>query len=231
MKMTTDIPSAITTPDTVESRLGTLKFFDGLPDRETTQKVYDNLDFSRAVAAFLNTMPAVGLNATRKGFLTFGPANLTVVIFESLLDSKSLVLTANSETVYTLVWLDSKNGPLVIEVPPNVHACLAHYSRRHVWNRSITQRCTMSRGTRASLWARKHRSSNARSGQFESDFNCSRTPASSHSSISRSTESSLHATSCGCESATFAKAGALPRAPSSCSERHRGLSSSRSLAH
>jgi hypothetical protein len=29
MKMTTDVPPQITTPDTVETRLGTLKFFDG----------------------------------------------------------------------------------------------------------------------------------------------------------------------------------------------------------
>jgi hypothetical protein len=38
--------------------------------------------------------------------------------------------------------------------------------RRHVWSRSITRRCTMSRGTRANSWARKHRSSRRlRSGQ------------------------------------------------------------------
>ena len=55
MKMTTDIPAAITTPDKVETRLGTLKFFDGLPDKETTQKLYDNLDFQRGLAVVLNT--------------------------------------------------------------------------------------------------------------------------------------------------------------------------------
>lgn len=44
MKMTTDIPAAITTSDKVETRLGTLKFFDGFPDNATVQKVYDNLD-------------------------------------------------------------------------------------------------------------------------------------------------------------------------------------------
>ena len=31
MKMTTDIPPEITTPDSVETRLGTLIFFDGFP--------------------------------------------------------------------------------------------------------------------------------------------------------------------------------------------------------
>ncbi len=50
MKMTTPIPSSIETPDKVETRLGTLKFFDGFPDEETVQKVYDNLDFERGGA-------------------------------------------------------------------------------------------------------------------------------------------------------------------------------------
>jgi len=35
MKMTTDIPPVITMPDSVQTRLGTLKFFDGQPDKET----------------------------------------------------------------------------------------------------------------------------------------------------------------------------------------------------
>jgi hypothetical protein len=57
MKMTTDIPAEITTPDGIERRLGTLKLFDGFPDEATTQTVYDNLDFQRGVQAFLNAMP------------------------------------------------------------------------------------------------------------------------------------------------------------------------------
>jgi hypothetical protein len=43
-KITTHIPPDITTPDSVATRLGTLKFFDGLPDKDTVEKVYDNLD-------------------------------------------------------------------------------------------------------------------------------------------------------------------------------------------
>ena len=39
---------------------------------------------------------------------------------ETLIDSKSLFLTANSESVYNLMWLDLKDGPLVIETPPNI---------------------------------------------------------------------------------------------------------------
>src|SRR5476651_760332 len=68
MKMTTDVPPAITTPNSVETRLGTLKFFDGFPDDATTQLVYDNLDFQRGVQTFLIGMPGVSLVAMRAGF-------------------------------------------------------------------------------------------------------------------------------------------------------------------
>ena len=38
-KYKADIPNSITTPDSVETRIGTLKFHDGLPDAETAKKV------------------------------------------------------------------------------------------------------------------------------------------------------------------------------------------------
>jgi hypothetical protein len=41
----------------VQTRVGTLRFFDGLPDPETVHKVYDNLDFSRGLEVFLSGVP------------------------------------------------------------------------------------------------------------------------------------------------------------------------------
>jgi hypothetical protein len=121
MKMTTDIPPAITTPDTVETRLGTLKFFDGFPDDATVQKAYDNLDFQRGVQAFLAAMPGASAYGLREGLRSQGANdNQTVLITEELMDSKPLFLTANTETVYNMMWLDLKDGPVVIESPPNV---------------------------------------------------------------------------------------------------------------
>jgi hypothetical protein len=84
------------------------------------QKVYDNLDFQRGVQAFLNTIPAASLSAMREGLRSIGVNNSSVVLFESLMDSKSLFLTANTESVYLSGWLDLKDGPMVIESPPNV---------------------------------------------------------------------------------------------------------------
>jgi hypothetical protein len=62
-KMATEIPPEITTPDRVETRLGTLNFFDGVPDKTTCEKLYDNLDFMRGVEVFLNTMAAASTHA------------------------------------------------------------------------------------------------------------------------------------------------------------------------
>jgi hypothetical protein len=59
------IPPEILTPSTVETRIGTLKYFDGLPTKETSQKVYDNLDFLRGVEVFLNFVPAASIEGIR----------------------------------------------------------------------------------------------------------------------------------------------------------------------
>ena len=42
---------SISTPDRVETRLGTLAFEDGAPSEETAALLYDNLDFQNGVQA------------------------------------------------------------------------------------------------------------------------------------------------------------------------------------
>jgi hypothetical protein len=133
MKMTTDIPESIMTPDTVETRIGTLSFFDGYPDDATTQKVYDNLDFMRGVEAFLNCVPGASAEGFRTGWATQGADNnQTVIIMEDLMDSKSLYLTPNTESIYNMAWFDTSEGPLVIETPPNVLGIIDDHWFRYV---------------------------------------------------------------------------------------------------
>ena len=103
MKMTTEIPPGIMTPDRIETRFGTLNFFDGVPDKETAQKVYDHLDFQHAFQAFLNGIQIASMDALRKGILGFWTANTTAVLFEDLMDSKALFLTAHDECLYVFV--------------------------------------------------------------------------------------------------------------------------------
>ena len=119
-KYATEMPAGITAPAEVQTRLGTLKTVDGFPDAATIEKVYDNLDFQRGVQAVLTALPAASLSAMRKGLRGFGPDNQTVVMFEELMDSRTLFLTANTTTIYNIMWLNVKDGPLVVEVPPKV---------------------------------------------------------------------------------------------------------------
>ena len=97
------IPESILTPDGVDTRLGALEFFDGLPDAETVEKVYDNLYFQRGVRAFLDTIQIASLYAMREGFREMGLENGTVGITEDLMDSKTLFLTANTESIYLTI--------------------------------------------------------------------------------------------------------------------------------
>lgn len=120
MRFSTPMPPGIASPDTVETRFGTLRFFDGFPDKESAEKVFDNLDFQRAVQAYLLAIPAVSQVYDRNACLELGPANLTIPIWEQLVDSRTIGLTFNDNTVYSWGWVNLKNGPLVLEVPPKV---------------------------------------------------------------------------------------------------------------
>ena len=120
MKMTTPVPPGIATPDKLETSIGTLTSFDGVPDAETTQKVYDNLDLQRATQAFLSTIQIASMYAMEEGMREFGPPNTTALLFEDLMDSKALWLTPNTVSVYMASWLELGDEPMVIETPPNV---------------------------------------------------------------------------------------------------------------
>jgi len=119
MKMTTRILEGIASPDKVQTRLGTLNFFDGFPDKATVEKIYDNLDFQRAVQAYLLALAPVNMAGLREGLLGVGPANVTIPTFEANLNARSIFLTPNATTPYTWIWIDLHDGPLVVEVPPH----------------------------------------------------------------------------------------------------------------
>jgi hypothetical protein len=115
---TTGIPPELTTPDTVETRIGTLGYQDGVPTVETAERVRDTLDFTRALNAFNNSFRGASAHAIRQGFHGIGAEDNTVLVFSDLMDAKSLFLTANADTVYYLAAVDLSKGPMVIEQPP-----------------------------------------------------------------------------------------------------------------
>jgi hypothetical protein len=115
--VTADTLASVSTPDRVESRLGTLEFDDGAPTDATAVLVYDNLDFQNGVQAFLGPIPGVSLVALRRGFQSVGVEDNSFTLFSELMDSASLFLTGNCDTVYFWGFVDLSDGPMVIDVP------------------------------------------------------------------------------------------------------------------
>ncbi len=136
--MTTPVPPGIESPDRVETRVGTLRFFDGFPDDATVERLFDNLDFQRAVQAYLLALPAVSQAMMRKALLTWGPANETVPIWENLVHPRTIGLTFNTSTSYSWMWIDLHGGPVVAEVPPGVLGFIDDFWSRWVGDVGLT---------------------------------------------------------------------------------------------
>jgi hypothetical protein len=113
----TPVPEAITTPSSVKAEIGALEFTDGYPTGETAEKLRDHLDYLHGVETFMNTISGVSVFAIRKGFQDVGIADGDVLICSGLMNSRSLFLTANADTVYFWSFHDLSQGPLVVETP------------------------------------------------------------------------------------------------------------------
>ena len=126
-------------PDNLETSLGTLEFFDGVPSDATIDTLYDNLDRMRGVEVYLNNQGAGSLNAMRIGNAGIGAnASNIVPISEELLKPASLYLTGNTSTLYAVNYLDLKtDGPLVVELPPGMLGFLDDAWFRYVSNLGV----------------------------------------------------------------------------------------------
>jgi hypothetical protein len=118
MTVSSETLRSISTPDQLETRLGTLEFVNGVPRSETVETVYDHLDYVHALNVFLNGYAGASTVALRKGLAEAGADDNQVLIFSELMDSASLFLTANADTAYFLSMVDLRPGPMVVETPP-----------------------------------------------------------------------------------------------------------------
>ena len=122
MTISSDMLRSISAADRLETRLGTLEFVDGVPNPETSELVQDNLAFVHALNAYLNGFPGASTQALLKGFHEAGVENNAILIFSELMDSNSLFLTANADTVYFVGIVDLTSGPMVVDTPPQALA-------------------------------------------------------------------------------------------------------------
>lgn len=110
--------------ETLVTPIGDFTFeLGGYPTAETTQKLFDALDFQRACQAYLEFMPAMAmyslLEGQEQGWGCKACSDLAVAA--NLLSSVPLVLTGNTESVYFACNIDLKrDGPTVVVIPPQV---------------------------------------------------------------------------------------------------------------
>ena len=116
----TAVPPAITTPSSIDTPMGALEFNDGYPTPETAEKLRDHLDYVHGLEAFTNSIQGVSTYALREGFLQAGVTDGDVLICSELMDSRSLFLTANADTVYFCAFFDLSGGPWCWR-PPRTH--------------------------------------------------------------------------------------------------------------
>lgn len=101
----------------VMTRIGELAFDLGVPTPDTVAKLYDTMDFQRAVLCYLWAAPIVGMQSVRVALGDNARAgNGDPVLVEGYRDV-STMLGSNVTTPYVLAWLDLSEGPMVLDYP------------------------------------------------------------------------------------------------------------------
>ncbi len=118
---------------TSKTRIGELSFQNGIPSKESMTKLYDEMDFQRAVQAYIWATPAVHFNEwafQMKRQLDLGYGD--VAIWDNFCDPQTIGLTPNDTTIYATTHIDTGVGPVVIESPPGALGMIDD-----IWERPI----------------------------------------------------------------------------------------------
>ena len=123
------------TTGSIDTPIGKLDIKNGYPTEATITKLFDEMDFQRAVQAYLWALPMIGsAQWQNEQHDKFGAGDLDYVDYLDFKDKLGL-LTANATTPYSISFVNlAKTGPLVVEVPaaPIAGGIL------DVWQRPVT---------------------------------------------------------------------------------------------
>lgn len=108
---------------TVETRIGTLDFRLAVPTEETVVKLYDEMDFQRAVQSYLWALPIVGMEELKQNHeRSTGARSGDLAIYEGYRNVR-MFLTPNVVTSYIVGVLDlAEHGPMVLDYPAGATA-------------------------------------------------------------------------------------------------------------
>jgi|GEM_PF-3815281 len=136
--------------ETVETRIGTLEFKGGYPTEATIQKAFDQLDVQRATQAYLEFMPMMSVQSIFESHIRdngMAAGDVGVYIEQGVGKSSTIGLTYNTESIYASAFTDlKKQGPVVVETPPNVLGVVDDGWQRWLTDLGKTQDRTREKG-------------------------------------------------------------------------------------
>ena len=114
--------------------LANTPFDGGYPTRDGITALQDELFYQRAVQVYIWALPALNLMAMKEGAeKKFGAGYNVLAIWKDRLNAKTLITTPNADVIYGLGFLDlAKDGPMVIEVPPQLQGILDDLFQRPI---------------------------------------------------------------------------------------------------
>ena len=119
-----------------ETRSGVLEFDrSGYPTAETVRHIQTEIDYQRAVQAYIHWIPAVGIMQWRNAHFELGGKARDLIVY-STTETKQPILTGNDTTSYILSFaeLADTDGLLIMEVPPGPTGGVIN----DLWQRPVT---------------------------------------------------------------------------------------------
>ena len=125
--------------ETIKTRIGDLSFThdfaNGYPTDATVKKLFDEMDFQRAVQAYIWSIPIVSMAQWQYAHnQQLGARNGQIMFVESY-DDKVGGLTYNATTPYAIPFIDLADGPWVVVMPEGEVRGAAH----DMWQIGITK--------------------------------------------------------------------------------------------
>lgn len=115
-------------------QLADSEFQNDYPTQATTRNLEDELYFQRAVMTYQWALPAINMYAMKEAAeKTYGQGYNVMSIWKKRLDANTQITTPNSDVIYGIGFLDlAKEGPMVVDAPPNLQAILDDFWQRPI---------------------------------------------------------------------------------------------------
>ena len=127
-------------PNEVDTHIGKLTFDLGVPTEATSKKLYYEMDYHRAVQAYLWGLPLVGQTQWRQSYLDLYDIKPNQMVFATKFNERAKILTPNESTPYLFGWVNVKDKASVVQVPPGPVIGLINRARRLLNLRAVDLR-------------------------------------------------------------------------------------------